>query len=737
MTYPFKVLANGLIERPKVVALLTFLFCFCCAAALVSYESQTLIVKQQHNVFSQLSTIRARLEGIVSANMAVLRGLRAEIALNPKLSQAQFAAITEELLDSGVHIRHIALAPELVVSHIYPRAGNEKVIGLDFRTNPAQAAAVRRAVELREIVLAGPLELVQGGTAMIARVPVFLGRERDQLWGIIAAAIDDEALFREAGLYDPPDNLVLALRGRDAKGADGEVFLGPISLYSSAPVTVDVNLPFGNWQLAAVPRHGWQVPAERLLFLWGSALLIPLIFAALAYLVSRTYREKVEAMRTATYRANFDSLTGLINRSYFQYLLDRVMLESERENGHFALLFIDLDYFKQINDNWGHSYGDLLLVSFAQRLKTAGRRSDLVARLAGDEFVMVLREVASPSHLELFANRLLAELSEPYQLEGRSMAVTASIGIALYPGDGRNSELLLRNADRAMYAAKRDGRNRVFFFNRRLNEEAHRQVELHNNIIQGIERGEFRAYYQPILNMNTGEIDKCEVLLRWQHPERGLLLPGAFIQVAEQTGAIRKLGNWLLEQVGRDYARFREAGLDLTISINRSVNEFYPNDAHEHWLAILETHQLPPSRVVFEITESIFMEGNDNQLQMIDALRDRQVRFSIDDFGTGYSAINYLRSYPVDFIKVDRSFVNDLLEDEQDRTLVEVIIRMGQALGIQVVAEGVEQLAQLQLLEQLGCDYAQGFLFGKPQPLEDFIVLCRSGGEALLADVVD
>ena len=443
------------------------------------------------------------------------------------------------------------------------------------------------------------------------------------------------------------------------------------------------------------------------------------------YLILLNYREKLLAIETANYRANYDALTGLSNRYHFGQLLKETINQHLRTQQQFAVFFIDMDFFKEVNDDHGHHAGDELLRLFATRIVACTRASDIVARLAGDEFVVVVKDIDNATQVEVTAEKLQKELGNPYSVLGHQLSVTHSLGISLYPNDGMNMDSLLQNADRAMYEAKRAGKNRIFFFNDALRLEVKQHVRLHSEILEGIRTGQFELYLQPIMDLKRGALCKCEALVRWNHPNRGITSPLEFIPIAEQTGAIRPLGEWILHEACRLLKRLESRGVELQISVNRSVAEFHTSEVDEYWFNILQEHEVDPDKIVFEITESLLMDGADNQLSKIRNLRRLGIAFSIDDFGTGYSAINYLRSYPVDFLKIDKSFVQDLLDDEQDRTLVEVIIKMGQTLGIQVIAEGVESQAQFSQLKQLGCDYVQGFYLGKPMAFEAFVAFCK------------
>nr|WP_232348809.1 EAL domain-containing protein [Neptunomonas qingdaonensis] len=632
----------------------------------------------------------------------------------------------EALLSEELHIRHVALAPDLTVKYVYPLAGNEKAIGLNYTANKDQVRSVLDAIQLNNTVLSGPLQLVQGGEALIARLPVYLSSQSDApLWGIISAVLDYQKLLDAAGLSENYYGLLLGIRGKDGSGSDGAFFYGSEQAFGKEAVMTNISLPHGEWQLAVLPENGWSVPTKRIYLLWASAFFLAIIMGAAGYFLRLVYQQKIQAVTIANYRANFDALTGLPNRFYFSQRLESLIKEVRRERLDFAIFFIDIDHFKQVNDSLGHSAGDELLAEFASRLQHSARDSDIVARLGGDEFVIVLRNVQDVIQADLLAEKLQSSIQQPFNIGERPFLVTASIGIAMYPIDGEDVTSLLLHSDQAMYTAKRAGRNTHFFFNEGMREEAEQHLQLHNDILRGLNADEFELHYQPILNIKTNQIEKCEALIRWMHPEKGRVMPDAFIPVAERSGAIVNIGNWVLQQACKDMRVLLDADIDVKISVNRSVSEFHSENAYETWENIFKENGVDSHRFVFEITESLFMDQNSARVNVISSLRDIGVQFAIDDFGTGYSAINYLRTYPVDYLKIDKSFIQDLLIDEQDKTLVEVIIKMGRALGILVIAEGVEEPGQLEVLQQFECDYIQGYWLSKPQPLSQTVSICH------------
>ncbi|WP_157272522.1 putative bifunctional diguanylate cyclase/phosphodiesterase [Azonexus hydrophilus] len=425
------------------------------------------------------------------------------------------------------------------------------------------------------------------------------------------------------------------------------------------------------------------------------------------------------------YMAHHDMLTGLNNRFSLKDRLEHALAVARRESARVALLFIDLDRFKVINDTLGHHVGDELLIHVSRRLRQCVRESDLVARLGGDEFVVMLSGIEHSSSVAMVAEKLVMRVAEPYPVGAHTLYTTPSIGIAIYPMDGEDGETLMRNADAAMYHAKSAGRNNFQFFDAKMNEAAVERLGIEHALRLALGRDEFRLHFQPIINLRTGRVSSVEALIRWQHPERGLLAPGMFIGVAEETGLIQPIGDWVIWAACRQLAAFREAGLTgVKMAINISAIQMRNSDLSVLARGVIEAYSLPPGDLVFEITESVAMEHPDETVRVLDLLRDMGVSLALDDFGTGYSSLSYLRMFALDKLKLDRSFVEEIGQDVDGQVICDATIGLAHNLGLTLVAEGVETEAQLDYLRDRGCDLVQGYLFSKPLPAEqvmDFI----------------
>ncbi|MFM9835300.1 MAG: EAL domain-containing protein [Methylophilaceae bacterium] len=444
--------------------------------------------------------------------------------------------------------------------------------------------------------------------------------------------------------------------------------------------------------------------------------------------VSTDITEKKRVEEAIWRQANFDALTGLPNRHMFNERLQQEVKRSQRTGKPFALMFLDLDDFKDVNDSYGHDMGDQLLVETAERLMSCLRNTDAVghmnnvARLGGDEFTIILTELSDKANVELVAARILKKIVEPFQLKGELAYVSASIGVTVFPEDADDAETLIKNADQSMYHAKNKGRNNYSYFTRSMQVEVQKRRVMINDLRIAIDEEQFRVVYQPIINLTTQQIYKAEALIRWQHPARGLVSPAEFIPLAEETGMIVEIGDWMFYQAANQVASWRKfLNENFQISINKSPVQFHSSaDANLAWFDYLDGLDLPGESLVIEITEGLMLDKNAMVSDKLIAFREAGVEIAVDDFGTGYSALSYLKKFDVDYLKIDQSFVQNLSIYSEDMVLCEAIIVMAHKLGLKVIAEGVETIEQRDLLTAIGCDYGQGYLFSRPISAEEF-----------------
>lgn len=489
----------------------------------------------------------------------------------------------------------------------------------------------------------------------------------------------------------------------------------------------------------SVPLAGYlEVTNEHKQNLLIGLSLIWIIGIVSIQVVGRNSKQRVKERKQYEEKiwrqANFDTLTGLSNRSLFLDRLERALAYARRHDYKLALLFIDLDGFKDVNDTLGHAHGDLLLQEAAKRLQACVREMDTVSRLGGDEFTVILPELAESISAATVAGTILTSLARPYVIKGHETQLTASIGITVFPQDGNDPGMLLQNADTAMYRAKAEGRNTFRYFTWEMNKEAGGRVAMEASLRRALRNDEFELHYQPILNAEDGSLIGAEALIRWISPENGLVGPNEFIPLAEKSGLIIPIGEWVMRQAASDLAQWDALGLKIEhLSVNVSMLQFQAMGFTKKMLEFLASQPHLQSRLLFEITESVYMDESRDPGARLDTLRKQGVGIAIDDFGTGYSSLGYLKRFPVDKIKIDRSFVRDVITDPDDASLCEAIIAMAHHLKLRVVAEGVETEQQLQFLQERGCDFAQGFLFSKPMPNAQFTDYMKNNLEINLA----
>lgn len=812
------------------------------------------------DVLAKVNIIRAKLEGNINGNLQLVQGLVSTIVTEPYMGQQRYASLAANLFKQDSQLRNIAGAPDLVISLMYPMEGNEKAIGLDYRNSDSQRMAALRARDERALVLAGPVDLAQGGRGFIGRIPVFVPTAGggDRFWGIVSAVIDVDRLYAASGLTDPALDIDVGLTGKDALGSSGQRFFGGANIVNGDPVTANVQLPHGSWQISAVPKGGWPKHPKNESALWatmtlaGTLVVLPILVAGWLFgerqknyaelrllsqrlevaldasgigvwehdlaterlvwddrvneiygkpldgkprgyddwastihpddleralqdfdaaaatqtLYSSQYRLVLPdgAIRHVRARANFlqdksgatkligaewdvtsdvllnenlvrerqlsesknaelelakarvehvalhDSLTGLPNRRY----LDE-MLAAGSSDGRMALLHLDLDRFKHINDTLGHAAGDAMLMHASKVIKANAGMSDFVARIGGDEFVVVSHG-RSDDELATLAERIIEEIRQPVDYHGHQCWFGVSIGIAA--NSDVEAKQLLVNADLALYRAKSRGRNRHEFFNEELQSEIVKTKQTADEILGGLERNEFIAYYQPQFDAKTLEIVGVEALSRWRHPQHGILAPDVFLKVAEELNVVSLIDRTILEQALESFDRWSLERLNIPrVSVNVSAKRLEDKDL----ISGLRKLDIKDGTVSFELVESIFLDENDELVAWnIEHIKELGIDIEIDDFGTGYASIVSLLKLQPRRLKIDRQLVTPITGSKAQRRLVSSIIDIGKSLGIEVVAEGVETVEHARILKELGCDILQGYAFGRPMDAKDF-----------------
>jgi diguanylate cyclase (GGDEF)-like protein len=865
---------------PALIAVIVIIF----AGVYADYQNN-LVHRQslRGDVLAEVSVIRAKLEGNVNSNLQLVRGLIAAISTEPEMDQARFDELAGKVFQEHGQLRSIAAAPDLVVTMTYPLAGNERAIGLDYRANNAQREAALRAMRTGLMVLAGPVELVQGGRGLIGRFPVYVGAGggRERFWGLVSAVIDLERLYRDSGLLDENLAIDIGILGHDALGdTGGQFYESKPDIFENDPVTSEVILPSGSWVIAAVPKSGWDTTPPNawllrsIVALLGALIVFPIVVGGrlieerqrnikalgvreaelqrlsrrlgLALETSRVgvweydietedlvwddrmneiyglpadggprnyghWRDRLhpddferasEDFRiavdvTGSYHSDYrivtpdgetrnvraigqvykdpgatakivgvnwdvtmdvalsdrlkranrlsearnaeleaakasiehnalhDALTGLPNRRYLDDMLRRHAARCALSGRQLALLHIDLDRFKQINDTLGHHAGDAMLVHASEVLKSNIRAEDFVARIGGDEFVIVCTTDGDSRVLSELADRVIDTMRQPVNYEGHECRFGVSVGIAVEAGAPINPRQLLINADIALYRAKSRGRNRYEFFTEALQAEVVRTKRVADEILKGLDQAAFVPHYQPQFDAHTLDVVGAEALARWRHPTEGLLSPAAFLGVAEELNAVSTIDRMVLEQALVQFEAWRAEGLEVPrISVNVSARRLQDDQL----IASLKGLQIRPGTVSFELVESIFLDESEDLVQFnIDQIKELGIDIEIDDFGTGYASIVSLLKLKPKRLKIDRQLVLPIVESPPQRSLVESIIEIGKSLGIEVVGEGVETLEHAAILRDLGCDILQGYAFAKPMDAAELTRFLAAG----------
>jgi len=469
-------------------------------------------------------------------------------------------------------------------------------------------------------------------------------------------------------------------------------------------------------EIHALHRDGHEFPVE----ISVSVIDSPDLQEFSAYI--RDISERKHAETVIWNQANFDSLTGLPNRNLLLQKLEHEIRSCDRSNQSLALMYLDLDRFKDVNDSLGHEMGDQLLIEISQRLQKIVREIDTVSRLGGDEFAIILGNIDDQLAVQPVCQELLDSLSRPYQLDNEKVFLTASIGVTFYPQDAKNIEALQRNADQAMYAAKAEGSNRYIFFKPELQQRALRKRKMIGDLRKAIDLDQLEIYYQPIIDLANGELRKAEALLRWHHPESGTISPTVFKPIAEETGLIAEIGSWVFYNAIEQAHRWRELFRpDFQVSINTSQMQWIDEAAAmSQWFEHLKKQGISGHAICIEITEGLLVDARDKVTNRLLDFNEAEIQISIDDFGTGYSSMSNLKRFDIDYLKIDQSFVRNLDHDQNDLALCEAIVAMAKKMGIRVIAEGVENESQDRILKEFGCNFAQGYFYSRPLPLNEF-----------------
>jgi len=629
----------------------------------------------------------------------------------------------------------------LPVFYVEPLLGNEAALGLDISSRKHTAETIWKAADSASTVSTHAFTLVQGDgkrTGVVLYHPVYrqgrtpdtIENRRHELLGFAVAILEPRAVIESALLSFRPSGLDVLLLELDEE-VERPLYFHP-SRTRNKPVPpatvsefraalhhkVSIAIPGTQWTLWFRPAPAFDQEYES-----GQGWLIGLAGLLFTALTAMGFHRRIRHAHEILNLAHHDALTELPNRLFLNQRLQHALDRTRQEHNQLAVLFLDLDHFKHINDSLGHVVGDRLLQEVAGRLRGVLRKQDMVARMGGDEFILVAQDLHDARDAAQLAEKLLRVLAQPYQIQGQTFYLSASIGISLYPRDAGNVDTLIANADAAMYRAKTRGRNTFEFYVHELTAAATERVQLESGLRDALREGRIAPHFQPQVDLATGRIVGAEALARWLHPEQGNIEPERFIPLARETGLIPELGESILRQACRQARRWLDSGLALhSIAVNVAGEQLQRGNFAETVRNILDETGLPADKLELEVTEGFIMWQAEGSLDTLHALSQLGVTLSIDDFGTGYSSLAYLKRLPIDKLKIDQSFVRDLPNDEEDAAITRAVVAMARSLGLHVVAEGVETASQRDFLRGLGCEQAQGLYFGPPVAASNFPV---------------
>ncbi|KKZ89672.1 diguanylate cyclase [Rhizobium phaseoli] len=689
-------------------------------------------------VAGELATMSSRLQTNLNSNVKLLQGLAAGIAVDPAMGQNRFSKLAAQILQPDSQLRSFAAAPDMVVQWVYPETGNEKAIGLDYRKNEKQRAAAMLARNTHNIVLTGPVELVQGGTAFVVRCPVYIDDGNSQIfWGLLSGIVDIPRLYRDSGLSST--DLEIAISTTPEPNSAKQVFLGSLETFGKKPVVASVDMTYGRWSLAALPRSGWgQNNGIGTFELYASLLALcvvaPIVWVGFLTKSRQKTIEKLRLHKSKLVRARqrlehlslHDALTGLPNRRFVDQMISQPPRPDPQDR--LILIHIDLDRFKEINDTKGHAGGDMVLQTTASRLADLTGPNDVAARIGGDEFVVASWSTDPEPKAAELARQIVDALQQTIFIDGAGYVVGASVGVAWETESARDRDLgqLLLNADLALYEAKKAGRGRAAVFTEELRSAAIHAKELADEFNQALERDELVAFFQPQFNANTLDIAGVEALARWDHPRKGLLGPNAFLDAAEKLGRSGDMDKLILQKALFELTRWDGLGMQIPrVSVNISARRL----AQANLLAELSALPAAKGRLCFELLETISFDELQPALnEVIPAIKALGIEIEIDDFGTEHASIISLLRFEPRRLKIDREIIKPIIASPSQRRLVSSIIEIGRSQNIDIVAEGVETMEHAKILKDLGCHLLQGYALARPMTSDQLIEFCRMKG---------
>lgn len=699
-------------------------------------------VQINNSLVTAASTLARELEQDFQAHLSALKRMAGRREAQPELPESVWRKDARQYLeDFGTYQAIEWIDRNDIIRWVEPVDDNQSVLGYNVAFSRERQQALEHAAQTGELDISGIIELKQGGAGLVIYEPI---NNSAKNIGFIAG------VFRMNGLVQSLDiprirndfRVVILQNGDQAYQLDAS---GPLSTQYAA--TIPVALPSIDWALRLKPTQRW-VQAHRSAVPWItfytvllmgvlvslSALLVQLILRrnkALLHTRNKLQQEidqRVSAQNDLARLESTDALTGLANRRFFMEDLAHTIGVADRQLRQVALIMIDLDRFQMLNDSLGHQFGDELLIQVSQRLNRLSDEKVMVAYSGGDEFMICQQQIDDIDDVINLLGQIQQSFVESFDVQGQRHRITATIGVAIYPQSGLDADMLLRNADIALYRAKESGRNTYQFYTEGMQDREVMRLQLDKDLNSALVNNEFVLYFQPQLDLATMQIGSVEALIRWQHPKRGLLPPAEFIPLAEESGRITDIGRWVVQAACRQLADWQGGPLGhLRVAVNLSGRELDDEGLVDHIQQALVGHNVPANSLEVELTEEIFIANLARNLDQLSRLNKLGVHLSIDDFGVGYSSLAYLRDFPVDLLKIDRSFITRVTERHDDAVITRAVINLAHNLGIQVAAEGIETEAQLNFLRNHRCDLAQGYLISRPIPAADLEKLLVQG----------
>lgn len=688
----------------------------------------------QRSLDNQAELMARRLEKDFLVHVKAIRRMAERLEVTPSLNRNTWSADADNYReDFGVYQAIEWIDRNFIIRWLEPLEGNENVVGYNVAFSPERLAALQKAQRTGNLDVSGVINLKQGGTGLVIYAPVGTGEANN---GFIASVFHMDILAGALLAPNATGQLQVSILENNSPVYRLKSDIDSDNRFSSE-ATLD--LPTLDWSLAVEPSKDlvasqtsyWPRVTFLVMLAMGlltslTTLLVQLILKRNQTLLKTRQELDEEISQRQAVQQNLtrlettDPLTGLANRRFFMEDLAHTLSIADRQLRQVALVMIDLDRFQMLNDSLGHQFGDELLIKVSERLNKLSDERVIIGYSGGDEFMVCQQQVDDIDDVIHLLGQLKQCFHKPFEVQGEEHSITATMGVAVYPQSGLDADTLLRNSDIALYRAKDQGRNTYQFYTEGMQDQEVKRLELEKDLNHALANNEFVLYYQPQLDLSNNEINSVEALIRWQHPRRGLLAPGEFIPLAEESGRINEIGRWVVRAACRQLAQWKGTPYrNLRIAINLSGLELDDEDLVDHIQDALRTEQVLASSLEVELTEEIFIQNIEHNLNQLSRLRKLGVHLAIDDFGVGYSSLAYLRDFPVDLLKIDRSFITHVNRRHDDAVITRAVINLAHNLGIRVVAEGVETEDQLNFLRHHSCNLAQGFLISRPIPPRD------------------